>query len=204
MRHAVSLTTTIDSPNDRTTSILEAACRVIVREGSHGLRMAGVAEEAGVSKALVHYYFSTRQELLHRAFAFSVKRWHAAVEAQLVGATTGRESVERLLLAGVEPGLPFSEQKVLWNEVWSSLRSNDELRPLVEISYRESIARIVDLIEEGRADGSIPGTVAATDAGWRLVAVADGLDSLLYLGLLEGDRVRALLVSAIARELEET
>ena len=33
-------------------------------EGAHGLRMASVAAEAGVSKALVHYYFATRQELL--------------------------------------------------------------------------------------------------------------------------------------------
>ena len=189
--------------NERTTGILEAACRVIVREGSHGLRMAGVAQEAGVSKALVHYYFSTRQELMHSAFAFSVKRWHSAVESELAGAATGREKVERILLAGVESDLPFSEQKVLWNEVWSSLRSDDELRPLVENSYRESIARIVDLIEEGRADGSISAAVEATAAGWRLVAVGDGLDSLLYLGLIEGGRVGELLLSAIARELDE-
>ena len=189
--------------SNRTIGILEAACRVIVREGSHGLRMAGVAQEAGVSKALVHYYFSTRHELLNNAFAFSMKRWHAAVEAELAGAATGREKVERILLAGVEPDLPFSEQKVLWNEVWSSLRSDDELRPLVENSYRESIARIVDLIEEGRADGSIPTAVDATAAGWRLVAVGDGLDSLLYLGLIEGGRVGELLLSAIVRELDE-
>ena len=199
----MTVTPTIHSQNDRTTSILEAACRVIVREGSHGLRMAGVAEEAGVSKALVHYYFSTRQELLHRAFAFSVRRWDAAVEAELAGATTGREKVERILLAGVEPDLPFSEQRVLWNEVWSSLRSNDELRPFVESSYRASIARIADLIEEGRADGSIPRSVDATDAGWRLIAAGDGLDSLLYLGLIGGDRAGVLLASAIARELDE-
>jgi len=198
----MTLAATRHPASDRTIGILEAACRVIVREGSHGLRMAGVAQEAGVSKALVHYYFSTRQELLHTAFAFSVKRWHAAVEAELVGAATGREKVERILLAGVESDLPFSEQKVLWNEVWSSLRSDDELRPLVENSYRESIARIVDLIEEGRADGSIPATVDAAAAGWRLVAVGDGLDSLLYLGLLEPDRVGELLLSAIQRELD--
>jgi len=198
----MTVAATRNPANERTTGILEAACRVIVREGSHGLRMAGVAQEAGVSKALVHYYFSTRQELLHNAFAFSMKRWHSAVEAELAGAATGRERVERILLAGVESDLPFSEQKVLWNEVWSSLRSDDELRPLVENSYRESIARIIDLIEEGRADGSIPAAVDATAAGWRLVAVGDGLDSLLYLGLLEPDRVGELLLSAIQRELD--
>ena len=70
-------TVTATSPpaqTDRVVAILEAACRVIVREGAHGLRMASVADEAGVSKALVHYYFATRQELLRSAFAFSESR----------------------------------------------------------------------------------------------------------------------------------
>jgi AcrR family transcriptional regulator len=192
---------TVHPPNERTTGILEAACRVIVREGAHGLRMASVAEEAGVSKALVHYYFTTRRELLRSAFAFSVERWHAAVNAELVGVTTGRTKVERMLLVSVEPDLPFSEQRVLWNEVWSSLRSDDELRPLVERSYRASIGRIVELIDEGQADGSISEDVDTTPAGWRLAAVADGLDSLLYLGLLEREHVGELLLSAIVREL---
>ena len=187
--------------NERTTGILEAACRVIVREGAHGLRMAGVAEEAGVSKALVHYYFATRLELLRSAFAFSVERWHAAVNAALVDVETGRARVERMLLVSVEPDLPFSEQRVLWNEVWSSLRTDDELRPLVEGSYRASIARLVGLIEEGLRDGSIPASVDATSAGWRLSAVADGLDSLFYLDLLDREQVGELLGSAIVREL---
>ena len=196
-----SLGATVHTPNERTTGILEAACRVIVREGAHGLRMASVAEEAGVSKALVHYYFTTRRELLRSAFAFSVERWHAAVNAELVGVTTGRTKVERMLLVSVEPDLPFSEQRVLWNEVWSSLRSDDELRPLVERSYRASIGRIVELIDEGQADGSISEDVDTTPAAWRLAAVADGLDSLLYLGLLEREHVGELLLSAIVREL---
>lgn len=192
---------TVHPPNDRTIGILEAACRVIVREGAHGLRMASVAEEAGVSKALVHYYFSTRQELLRNAFAFSEERWHAAVNAELADVATGAAKVERMLLVTVEPDLAFSEQRVLWNEVWSSLRSDDELRPLVERSYRAWLGRVVDLIDEGRADGSIPGAVEATPAGWRLAAVADGLDSLLYLGLVDREQARELIRSSIVREL---
>jgi len=187
--------------NDRTTGILEAACRVIVREGAHGLRMASVADEAGVSKALVHYYFATRQELLRNAFAFSEERWHSAVNAKLDEVTTGAARVERMLLVGVEPDLAFSEQRALWNEVWSSLRSDDELRPLVERSYRVWLGRVVGLIEEGQADGSIPAAVEATPAGWRLAAVADGLDSLLYLGLVDREQARTLMRGAIAREL---
>jgi AcrR family transcriptional regulator len=197
----MTLGATVHPPNDRTISILEAACRVVVREGAHGLRMASVADEAGVSKALVHYYFTTRQELLRNAFAFSEERWHAAVTAELTEVATGAAKVERMLLVSVEPDLPFSEQRALWNEVWSSLRSDDELRPLVERSYRAWLGRVVDLIEEGQVDGSILAAVEATPAGWRLAAAADGLDSLLYLGLVDREQARDLMSSAIVREL---
>src|SRR5712691_1090472 len=75
--------TSAPATSERVASILAAACRVVVREGAHGLRMATVAEEAGVSKALVHYYFSTRQELLRNAFAWSEERWQSALSTQL-------------------------------------------------------------------------------------------------------------------------
>lgn len=198
----MTLAATADPTNDRATGILEAACRVIVREGAHGLRMARVADEAGVSKALVHYYFSTRQELLRNAFAFSEKRWQAAVDADIAEVATGAAKLERVLLVSIGTEPPFSEQRALWNEVWSSLRADDELRPVVERSYRAWLDGVVGLIEEGRADGSIPAGVEATAAGWRLAAVADGLDSLLYLGLVDRKQARELIRSSIARELD--
>jgi AcrR family transcriptional regulator len=191
----------VHSPTERSTRILEAACTVIVRDGAHGLRMAAVAREAEVSKALVHYYFATRQELLRSALEFSEQRWNAALDDELAPLPTAPEKLERMLLAGIEPDLPFSEQRALGNEIWSTLRSDDELRPLVERSYRAWLARLVALIDDGRADGSIPATVEAEPAGWRLAAAADGLDSLLYLGLVERERAARLMRGAIALEL---
>jgi hypothetical protein len=60
----------------------------------------------------------------------------------------------------------------------------------------------VRLLEDGKADGSVPGGVDARQAGWRLAATADGLDSILYLGLLDRDAARVLLASCVIRELE--
>ena len=196
----MTATATPGAPTDRAADILEAACRVILREGAHGLRMASVALEAGVSKALVHYYFTTRRDLLRNAFAFSEARWHAAVCRELADLTTGAEQVERILLVSFETDMAFSEQRALWNEVWSSLRSDDELRPLVEHSYRDWLARVVELVGEGRADGSISERVDPVAAGWRLAASADGLDSLLYLGLVSREEATDLMRGALARE----
>ena len=191
---------TID-PASRNLEILDAACRVIVREGAHGLRMASVADEAGVSKALVHYYFSTRQELLQSAFARSEERWQTALASELAALGSGAERLERALCVSIDSDPRFSAQRALWNEVWSSLRFDDELRPRVERSYRGWLEHLVELVEEGRADGSIPTEVRASDAGWRLAAAGDGLDSLLYLGLVDRDRARELMLSSIRLEL---
>jgi AcrR family transcriptional regulator len=187
--------------SDRVTGILEAACRVIVREGAHGLRMASVAEEAGVSKALVHYYFSTRHELLRKAFALSQSRLDQLVDEQIAGLGTGAARLERLLLVNVDGHTPGSGQRALWNEVWSSLRFDKELRPLVEGWYRTWLDRVVKLLEHGRTDGSVPESVDARAAGARLAAAADGVDSMLYLGLLDRDASREALLRSLRREL---
>jgi len=184
----------------RVDEILRASCRVVVSGGASDLRIGSVAEEAGVSRTLVHYYFTTRQELLRATFAYAEDLRVAALETELASFATGAQRAERALVRTIEPEL--EETPALWNEVWSSLRYDAELRPLVQERYRAWAERIVRLLDEGREDGSVPSGVDPVGAGWRLAAAADGLDSILYLGLLDRDGARDLLASCIRRELE--
>jgi len=186
---------------ERVVEIIEAACRVAVRDGSHGLRMASVAAEAGVSKALVHYYFATRRELLKSAFSWSDERWQSALDEKLADLETGAERVEQALLMSVDPKEPFADHRALWNEVWSSLRFDDELRPLVDSSYRAWLRRLTRVIEEGQRDGSIDPRVEPKSAAWRIAAAGDGIDSMLYLGLLRREKARTLMRETVRREL---
>lgn len=195
------MTVTAPPQTERVASILEATCRVVTRDGAHGLRMASVAREAGVSKALVHYYFATRRELLRNALAFSEARWEAALDEELAGLATGAERLERVLLVTVDPKSHFAEQRALWNEVWSTLRFDDDLRPLVEGYYRGWLDRLVALVAAGRTDGSIPASVNAADTGLRLAATADGFDALLYVGQVDREDASRLLLGALRREL---
>jgi TetR/AcrR family transcriptional regulator len=48
--------------------ILDAAHRVFLRKGTAGSRTQEVADEAGVNKALVHYYFGTKAALADAIF----------------------------------------------------------------------------------------------------------------------------------------
>jgi AcrR family transcriptional regulator len=48
--------------------ILDAADAVFVRRGTDGARMQEIAEEAGVNKALLHYYYRTKDGLAQAVF----------------------------------------------------------------------------------------------------------------------------------------
>jgi AcrR family transcriptional regulator len=49
--------------------ILEAARKVFVRKGMDGARMQEIADEAGINKALLHYYFRSKEKLFTAVFS---------------------------------------------------------------------------------------------------------------------------------------
>lgn len=53
---------------DTETRILDAAHRVFVRRGVAAARTQEIADEAGVNKALLHYYFRTKEKLADAVF----------------------------------------------------------------------------------------------------------------------------------------
>jgi AcrR family transcriptional regulator len=187
--------------SDRTTDLLDATCRVVAKSGAHGLRMNHVAREAGVSNALLHYYFETRAELLARAFAYAEDRVYEHAGIELDGLETAEEQLRRFLHLYVKDDVVFQENWVLWNEMWSSSLFDPDMRPAIEEAYRRWIAFIVDLVEQGRTDGSIAAGVDPEEAGARLAAVVDGIGSQLLLGLLPRQRAAALIEQSIELEL---
>ena len=48
--------------------ILAAAKKVFVLKGMAGARMQDIADEAGINKALLHYYFRSKEKLFESDF----------------------------------------------------------------------------------------------------------------------------------------
>jgi AcrR family transcriptional regulator len=59
-----------DSTEDK---ILEAAKNVFVAKGMEGARMQEIADAAGINKALLHYYFRSKERLFEAIFAEIIK-----------------------------------------------------------------------------------------------------------------------------------
>jgi AcrR family transcriptional regulator len=189
--------------HEREEAILEAACRVIAQSGAAGLRMSEVAREAGVSSALLHYYFATRHELLARAFAFADTRVDAHVLSLVGEQGSGRDRLETLLCAYLSPDPVVTEDWVVWSELWRSARFDETLRELLHEADREWVSQVAALLRDGVADGSIDASTEIDDSAIRLISLVDGLGTRVLAGVLErGDALR-LIERSLARELSD-
>ena len=55
--------------------ILNAAKKVFVTKGSDGARMQEIADEAGINKSLLHYYYRSKEKLFGAVFKFAFQKF---------------------------------------------------------------------------------------------------------------------------------
>jgi AcrR family transcriptional regulator len=180
--------------------ILEAAVRVIGRDGVAQVKSAVVAKEAGVSVGLVHYHFATLDQLSREAFLYADAITIRAMAEAASGASSGRQEIDLRLLPWLEGTEEFEQAWEIWGEFWHASRHDDEVRALLHDAWDEWVQLIAEAIERGRVDGSIPQSVRPVEAARRLAALLESLGQQLTLGLITGEDARGLLLGATARE----
>jgi len=65
---------------DTEAQILDAARKVFVRKGYDGARMQEIANEAGMNKALLHYYFRSKDKLFDQIFKEAFSNFWPSIE----------------------------------------------------------------------------------------------------------------------------
>jgi AcrR family transcriptional regulator len=162
--------------------ILDAACDLIAAEGIDEVRIARVAQRAGASTALVHHYFSTREELLEQALIHSFEQ---AGDERFRQSPDGEETATEALARGLAESLPFpgpqEREWVLWVELWLRAVREPALRPVAARLYGRYRDWVASLIRAGMKSGEFR-------AGAEPEALAD-----VAMALLDGAGVRALL-----------
>jgi AcrR family transcriptional regulator len=76
--------------------ILQAAQRVFYRAGLGGARMEEIAREAGINKALLHYYFRSKDKLFERIFVEAFHAFLPQAAALIAGPLPLAEKITRI------------------------------------------------------------------------------------------------------------
>jgi len=73
--------------------IYEAARKVFILKGMEGARMQEIADEAGMNKALLHYYFRNKENLFKAVFKDIFTKFFAKLKDTLLSSATTREKL---------------------------------------------------------------------------------------------------------------
>jgi AcrR family transcriptional regulator len=185
--------------------ILHAACELIAERGIGGARIAQVATAAGVSTALVHYHFKTREVLLAETldYAFDLA---SAVRLRPPGENGTGGSAAKRLADVVEQSLPTTDpgrrEWQLWAELWLGAARDPSLRPIAAQMYARYRTWIAAAIAEGVAAGEFA-PVDPGDTADLAMALIDGLGLRVLLGdpSMPLDQARERIGEILAREL---
>jgi AcrR family transcriptional regulator len=194
--------TPVATATDSRQRILDAACELIASGGIDELRIARVATRAGASTALVHHYFSTREELLELALAQSFElagdeRFGRYASESTATAGLARTIAECLPLPG-----EFERQWVLWVELWLRAVRDPALRPIAARLYGRYRDWIAAAIRAGTETGEF-NPVDVDLVADHVMALLDGfgLRALIRDPEMEVQRARRLIAELLGREL---
>ncbi len=183
--------------------ILTAAADCIVRDGLVNVRMAAIAKAAGVSSGLVHYHFTTKEQLFTDVLSHSSAISHTLTERALERA--GTQPSQRLS-AFLDRCLPSDELLAhdwrLWQELDLLCLRQPALAKVGSDVYETIYASVTDIITAGIEAGvfdldakearSVAETAVALCDGVGARVVAPGPD----LSMEEG---RTMVLRAVGR-----
>jgi AcrR family transcriptional regulator len=188
----------------RRAQMLAAAEEVIAEKGLCDTRIADVAKRAGLSPALVVYYFGSKEKLLTEALTYAEDLFYIEAFHELTSIRGASEKLVRLIEL-VCPLLDSRETHgywALWVELWSRALRDAEAarkREALDRRWRNTIAEIV-------AEGQRAGEFRACDPNrfaTYLSALMDGLalQVLLHDSQVSSEAMRGMCLDAAAQQL---
>jgi AcrR family transcriptional regulator len=184
----------------RRIEMLRAAAELICERGFGDTRIADVAKRAGVSSALVIYYFGTRDRLLVDALRYSEESGYEAAEKMLAEIPSLRERLSFLIKWTC---VPESDSDMpgawgLWFDLWAQAFRHDEVKAgRVELDARWR-SMIADAVKSADLDADVDARMFALEFS----ALLDGLSIQVALDDPEVDSAVAYDVAMRFAERE--
>jgi AcrR family transcriptional regulator len=185
----------------RRREVVDAALAAAAEHGLRNLSLTDVANQAGVTRGALLYYYEDLEAILVEAHAAGMRRVgeeRAALVAQQQGAA-------RKLGTAITAGLPEGPDDALMRLLYEfdvlagkSPQHHETLHELVQRLYREQLALYRDILEEGSASGEFELTGPLEDIAMNFVALEDayGLHIVAGGSITVADAQRAIRLFA--------
>ncbi|WP_433378802.1 TetR/AcrR family transcriptional regulator [Streptosporangium sp. CA-115845] len=185
---------------ERREEVIEAARRIILREGIEAATTRAIAKEAGYSNGVLTHYFADKDDIMLSALRSSHRRIVERLRGKLAG-LTGLAALRELLL----DNLPLDEERTRESGLevgfWSRSMTSPAMLEAQRTEAEELRYLVRSLLGAAVAGGEISTTEDLDDVTERLLALVDGLSvhRLLYPGRLGTARLERVLNAELDR-----
>ena len=182
----------------RRAAIVKATIQEVARAGSLEVTVAQIAGRAGVSSALAHHYFGSKEAIFVAAMRHVLTVFGAEVRGALATADTPRERVEAVVRASFSAASFRRESIAAWLNFYVLSQTMPEARRLLAVYHKRLRSNLMHdlrpLVSE-RAHGVAEG----------LGALIDGVYLRQALAGTAPDRkaATAMVLDYLAREIKE-
>lgn len=181
--------------------ILETTAWLIARDGIKGMRMSHVAAEAGVSNALLHYYFASREELVSLAFDAFYARENERFAVRLAGISHPVTRLRAELLMSLEDHPDNRLDWMLWLEVARDAMHDDKSRALYQEKQEIWVRDVIGQIEAAKDAKVVPAAVDARSAAIRLMGSMEGFGWYVLIGMVPWQEAVSFIDRTFLEEL---
>jgi TetR/AcrR family transcriptional regulator len=137
--------------------ILDAAVRQFSASGLAGARTEQIAEEAGVNKALLYYYFKSKEDLYAAALEFVFDGVRTSSLALLEAGASAGERFLQIVLNHFDRSYSYPALQSLMHQEMVRLHRGEEHRmeQMAEKFFRPMWVKLEEVLEEGIASGEL-------------------------------------------------
>lgn len=162
-----------DVSEQRKNQIIEAAIKVFSKEGFHKARMDDIADEAGLSKGALYWYFKSKDKIISSILNSLFEREFDQLQAWSINEGSARATLEKIGLLVVDDLLSARPLMPIIFEFWAmSLRSKAIGNTIRNLMWRY-VEVIVPIIEKGVDSGEFR-EIDSEDAAMAFGAVLEG------------------------------
>jgi TetR/AcrR family fatty acid metabolism transcriptional regulator len=177
------MVTTTSTRGEKRPLILKAATEVFAEQGFAAVRVADIADRAGIGKGTVYEYFSSKDELLFAVFEWMNEGIAERLRELLNEGGTTRERLHRMLDLGAQVTREQVEMQAVVLDFWSASRgtkSEARYNKACLETFRAYRRLVADVIREGQNNGELRPEVDAEALATMIVAAMDGLGVQIF------------------------
>ncbi|HET6216249.1 MAG TPA: TetR/AcrR family transcriptional regulator [Acidobacteriaceae bacterium] len=158
--------------------IVEAAFKVIAKDGFEGLRTRDIARLVGINSATLHHHFPTKENLIEGVANLLLSRFRA--EAAAVEDETAVEALDRQWKDAIVYYMDRPEMLGVYREFVGRAPRDPAIRRLVQRLHAGWQADVIETLKKGRNDGSFRADLDLESAARIIISTVWGLVAQIF------------------------